>query len=307
MSLNTPKQTRLIVTLLVVIAGILMTMAVPLIVDSTLNPIITNQVARIEKFDAQGTPEGKTNAAVIRIVPWSIGLLFPMWAVFSFIAGLALLVLALPFYQGEAWTRGAVLFCLAFPSAGGAFMLIPWLNFMGTGAGFPPALSIMAIGLIPYFTVILAEKSDWLTKLANAAVFLMIGVSAAENFSNGHASFRIYFGHPQRPLFAPGINVLWLSFIALWITCFMMLIAIYHLGQRKQSGVYLAIIAGLATAGASLATHFIRATTLDYLYGTLIGLSVVVMLLVPQIRQRVLAPPEPHAAQPQAVLQPKPA
>lgn len=306
MSPSTPKQTRLIVTLLVVIAGILMTTAVPLIVDSTLNPIITNQVARIEKFDAQGTPEGKTNAAVIRIVPWSIGLLFPMWAVFSFIAGLALLVLALPFYHGEAWTRGAVLFCLAFPSAGGAFMLIPWLNFMGTGAGFPPALAIMAIGLIPYFTVILAEKSDWLTKLANAAVFLMIGVAAAENFSNGHASFRIYFGHPQRPLFAPGINVLWLSFITLWITSFMMLIAIYHLGQRKLSGVYIAIIAGLATGGASLATHFIRATTLDYLYGTLIGLSVVVLLLVPQVRQRVLVSSEPPAARPQAVLQPKP-
>lgn len=304
MSLETSKQTRLSVTMLVMIAGILMTTVVPVIVDSTLNPIVSNQLARIAKFEAQGTPEGALNAAVIRIVPWSIGLLFPMWAVFSFIGGLALLVLARPFYKGEAWTRGAVLFCLAMPSAGGAFMLIPWLNFMGTGAGFPPAVLIMTIGLIPYFTVILAEKSDWLTKLANAAVFLMIGVAAAENFSNGHAAFRIYIGHPQRPIFAPGINVLWLSFLTLWITSLLMLVAIYQLGQRKMTGVYVAIIAGLATTGASLATHFIRATTLDYLYGALIGLSVVILLLIPPIKERVLGRPA-QASQPQAVLQVK--
>ncbi|MCI0474945.1 MAG: hypothetical protein L0Y55_01745 [Anaerolineales bacterium] len=292
MSPSTPKQTRLIVTLLVVIAGILMTMLVPLIVDSTINPIVTSQVARIAKFEAQGTPEGKMNAAVIRVIPWSISFLFPLWAVFSFIAGIALFALALPFYKGEAWTRGAVLFCLAFPSAGGAFMLIPWLNFMGTGAGFPPALSIMAIGLIPYFTVILAEKSDWLTKLANAAVFLMLGVAAAENFSNGHATFRVYVGHPQRPLIAPGINSMWFAFITLWITTIMLLIAIFQLGKRQVSGWYIGLIAGLATAVSSIVVHFVRSTTLDYLYGSLIGLAVVVLLLVPQIKQRVLAAPQ---------------
>lgn len=292
MSLDTSKQMRLFVTVLVVIAGILMTTAVPLIVDSTINPILSNQIARIEKFEAQGTPEAKTNAAVIRVIPWSISFLFPLWAVLSFIAGIALFALALPFYQGEAWTRGAVLLCLAFPSAGGAFMLIPWLNFMGTGAGLPPALFIMAIGLIPYFTVILAEKSDWLTKLANAAVFLMLGVAAAENFSNGHATFRVYVGHPQRPLIAPGINSMWFAFITLWITTIMLMIAIFQLGKRQVSGWYIGLIAGLATAVSSIVVHFVRSTTLDYLYGALIGLSVVVLLLVPQIKQRVLAPPK---------------
>ena len=31
-------------------------------------------------------------------------------------------------------------------------------------------------------------------------VFLMLGVTAAENFANGHAAFRILYGHPARPL-----------------------------------------------------------------------------------------------------------
>ena len=125
MSPNTSKQVRLIVVLLVVIAGILMTTAVPLIVDYTLNPIVKNQLARIENFEKLGTPEAKTNAAVIRIVPWSIGLLFPLWAVLSFIGGFAIFAVALPLYKGETWARGAALLELALPSAGGAFMLIP--------------------------------------------------------------------------------------------------------------------------------------------------------------------------------------
>lgn len=291
MSLDTSQRVRLIVTVLVVIAGILMITAVPLLVDSSLNPVIKGQVARIDKFLTQGTPEGNMNAAVLRVVPWSVGFLFPLWAVLSFIAGLALLVVAMPFYKGETWTRGAVLVALAIPSAGGAFMLIPWLNFVGTDAGFPPALHIMAIGLVPYFTVILAEKSSWQAKVANGLVFLMLGVAAAENFANGHASFRIYIGHPQRPLFAPGINVLWFSFITLWITCFMLLIAIYQLGGRKMSGWYMGMIAALGTIGASLATHFIRSTTLDYLYGALFGLSLVVLLVIPAVKKRLLEQP----------------
>ena len=40
MSLNTSKQVQLFVVVLVAIAGILMTTAVPLIVDYTLNPIV---------------------------------------------------------------------------------------------------------------------------------------------------------------------------------------------------------------------------------------------------------------------------
>ncbi len=305
MSPNTSKQVRLFVVVLVVIAGILMTTAVPLIVDYTLNPIVKNQLARIENFEKQGTPEAKTNAAVIRVVPWSIGLLFPLWAVLSFIGGFALFAVALPLYKGQVWARGAALLALAMPSAGGAFMLIPWLNFMGTGAGFPPALLIMAIGLIPYFAILLAEKSDWMSKVANGLVFLMLGVAAAENFANGHAAFRIYIGHPQRPVFAPGINVLWLSFLTLWITCLMLLVAIYQLGGRKAGGLYVGIIAGLATAGASLATHFIRSTTLDYLYGTLFGLAIVILLLIPQVRDRVLGEASTQTAQPKATLAPK--
>ena len=54
----------------------------------------------------------------------------------------------------------------------------------------------MTIGLIPYFAILLAEKVDLTQKVVDFLVFLMLGVTAAEDFANGHAAFRILFGHP---------------------------------------------------------------------------------------------------------------
>lgn len=285
---HSPRQVPIAVIALVLLAAVLMITVVPFITNSMLNPIISGQLARIEKFQGLGTPEGNAQAAVIRIVPWTIGFLFPLWAALTFIGGFVLLAVCLPLYRGEVWARGAALTALAMPSVAGAFMLVPWMNFVGSvQGGFPPAVLIMTIGLIPYFSIILSEKSSWMHKLANGLVFLMLGVSAAENFANAHAAFRIYFGHPKRPLFAEGIPVLWLTFPVLWITSFMLIVAIFKLGGRKVSGYYLGLIAGGATFGASLATHYVRHATNDYLYGALMGLSIVVLLVIPAIRKEL--------------------
>lgn len=308
MSTKTSRQVRLIVVGLVLIAAVLMIAVVPFITDSMLNPILKGQLARIEKFQALGTPEGNAQAAVIKIIPWSIGFFFPFWTALTFVAGFTLLAVALPLYRGEAWARGAALWALAMPSIAGAFMLVPWMNFVGSvQGGFPPAVIIMFIGLIPYFAIILAEKSSWAYKAANGLVFLMLGVSAAENFANGHAAFRIYYGHPQRPLFAPEISVLWLSFIVLWITSAMLIVAIYKMGERKPGAWYLAITAGLATFAASLATHYVRHATNDYLYGALMGLSLVVLLVLPVVKKNLFAKPEDVETEQKRVAKAQPA
>ncbi|MBI5650958.1 MAG: hypothetical protein HZC40_11025, partial [Chloroflexi bacterium] len=55
--------------------------------------------------------------------------------------------------------------------------------------------------------------------------------------------------------------------------------------------------------GASGATHFIRATTNDYLYGALFGVTIVVLLLIPQVKERLFHAPV-ASAQTQAALRP---
>ena len=165
----------------------------------------------------------------------------------------------------------------------------------------------MMIGLIPYFALLLLEKSDWMQKIVDFFVFLMLGVSSAEAFANGHAAFRILYGHPKRPLFAEGISMTYIGWLGLWIGAALTITAIYKLGNRKLSGWYFGLIGGLVTLVASGATHYVRHATNDYLYGALMGLSIVVMLLIPVFKKRLIDEPTmEEVPQPQVVLKPKP-
>ncbi len=285
MLLQTPRNTRLAVVSLVVLAAILMIVWVPFIGFDMVNPIVTYQQERIAKFTAEGNPQ----APLLAYTVWLVSFFYPFWSTLSVVAGLVLLVIALPLYRGERWTRGLALLCLAVPSIGGAYMIVPWMNFVGSvEGGFPPAVIMMTIGLIPYFVLLLAEKVDLPQKVVEFLVFLMLGVTAAEDFANGHAAYRILFGHPGRPLFAEGIAITYFGWLALWVGMALCIAAIYLLGQKKMSGWYAGLIGGLVTIVASGATHYVRHATNDYLYGALMGLSIVVMLLIPFFKQRLV-------------------
>lgn len=303
MLLATPRQIRLVVVTLVVIAAILMIAVIPFIGFDMVNPIVKAQQARIEKFTAENNPQ----APLLAYTVWLVSFFFPFWSTMSLIGGIILLVIALPFYRGERWTKGLALLCLAIPSIGGAYMIVPWMNFVGSAqGGFPPAVIIMTVGLIPYFAILLAEKVDATQKVVEFLVFLMLGVTAAENFANGHAAYRILFGHPARPLFVEGIAITYFGWLALWVGMALCIAAIYLLGEKKISGWYAGLIGGLVTLIASSATHYVRHATNDYLYGALMGLSIVVMLFIPVFKKRLLeVSVEETPSQPQPVLKPK--
>jgi hypothetical protein len=303
--LHPSKQVRQIVTAVVVIAALLMILVVPFIAFNMVNPIIGYQEARIEKFFAEGNPQ----APLLVLTTWLVSFFFPFWGTMSVIAGLALLVIALPLYKGEDWARGLSLLCLSIPSMGGAYMIVPWMNFVGTAeGGFPPAVIIMTIGLIPYFAILLADIGDKTQKIVDFFVFLMLGVCSAESFANGHAAFRILYGHPSRPQFGEGIAITYFGWLGLWISAGLTIAAIYLLGNRKSSGWYAAIIGGLIAMVVSGTTHYVRHATIDYLLGSLMGLSIVVMLLIPVFKARLLNKYTVAAQlEQEAKLQPKPA
>ncbi|MCI0519599.1 MAG: hypothetical protein L0Z70_05010 [Chloroflexi bacterium] len=303
MLLSTSRQVRLAVVALVVIAAIVMIAVIPFIGFDMVNPIVKAQQARIEKFTAEGNPQ----APLLAYTVWLVSFFFPFWSTMSLIGGIVLLVIALPMFRGERWTRGLALLCLAMPSIGGAYMIVPWMNFIGSAqGGFPPAVIIMMVGLIPYFALLLAEKVDTMQKIVDSLVFLMLGVTAAENFANGHAAYRILFGHPGRPLFAEGIAITYIGWLALWVGMALCIAAIYLLGEKKMSGWYAGLIGGLVTVAASGATHYVRHATNDYLYGALMGLCIVVMLVIPLFKKRLTEDSPAEAALPaQPAMKPK--
>ena len=154
MSQQTSTQVRKLVIGIVLLAAILMIVYVPFQSFKMVNPILGYQLERIEQFKVEENPSWP----LLTLTTWLVSFFYPFWGTMSVLAGIALLAIAKALYDGKVWARGLSLFCLAIPSMGGAYMIVPWMNFVGSKeGGFPPAVLIMTVGLIPYFAVLLAE------------------------------------------------------------------------------------------------------------------------------------------------------
>jgi len=278
-------QKSKIVIGIVLIAAILMIVFVPFQSFDMVNPILELQLERIEQFKADGNAKWH----LLTLTTWLVSFFYPFWGTMSVLAGIALFVIAKALYDGKVWARGLALLCLAVPSMGGAYMIVPWMNFVGSKeGGFPPAVIIMMIGLIPYFAILFADKGDIKQKVVDFLVFMMLGVTAAESFANGHAAFRILYGHPKRPMFAEGIAMTYFGWIGLWVALGLLVAAIYKLGTRKESGWYLMLIGGAIAMVVGGAVHYVRHVTFDYALNSIMGLSLVVMALIPLFKERLL-------------------
>ena len=285
------EKVRSTVTVVLVIFALLAIFVTPIITKQILPDIIDNQIAKFEKMSASSDPEMVKKAPLIEDTPYLVSFFYPMWMALTMFGGVIFLVIAKPFQQGQNWSKGVSLLAFAMPSMAGAYMLIPWINFVGFGSGFPLPVVIMLIGLIPYFTILLAEQVDGQTKLVYFLTFMALGVAGAHSFTNGHASFRLQWMHPARPLWPEGTWVLWLSTQFMWLGSIFLILSIYYLGIRKLSGWYLAMIGGITITIANTWTHLVRGTTSDYLVGASLGLLVIIFMLVPFFSKRLIDEP----------------
>ncbi len=185
---QTPRNTRLAAITILVIAAILMVVYVPFVAFDMVNPIVELQFERIEQFKATGDPSWP----LLTLTTWLVSFFYPFWATLTLCAGIAAFFILKPLYNGEVWARAVALLCFSVPSVGGAYMTVPWMNFIGTKyGGFPPAVIIMMICLIPFFAILLMDKGDIKQKMVDFMTFMALGVAATYSFSNGHAAFRV--------------------------------------------------------------------------------------------------------------------
>jgi hypothetical protein len=296
MSSETPQKTRLVITIVIVVAALITIFVEPLLVKQILPPIIQGQQARYEKMSASDSPEDQAKAQLIKDTPYLVSFFYPFWMALGVFGSIVVLVIARQYYEGAQWARGVALLCLSMPSMGGAYMLVPAINFTGFGSYVIYAMIIALLGLIPYFTIILGEKDTVKNKVWAAVVFLILGVQGAHSFANGHAAFRIQWMHPARPVWAPGTWVLWLGTQVMWLGTICIILAIFYLGVRKKTGWYLATIGGATTMFANFWVHLVRGTTSDYILGGLFGLIILILMLVPSIGNQLFDEPETSAA-----------
>lgn len=286
---ETPKKTRLVITIVMVVVALITIFAEPLLVKQILPPIIEGQQARFEKMSASDVPEDRAKAAIIEETPYLVSFFYPFWMGLGVFSAIVVLVIAREYYDGKQWARGVALLCFSMPAMGGAYMLVPAINFTGFGTYVIYAMIISLLGLIPYFTILLAEKVNG--KIWGAVVFLFLGIQGAHSFANGHAAMRIQWMHPARPVWAPGTWVLWLGTQVMWLGTICIILAIFYLGIRKKAGWYLATIGGATTMLANYWVHLVRGTTSDYILGGSFGLVIVILMLVPAISKSLYDEP----------------
>lgn len=286
-------KVRLTATIVLVIFAFVTIIATPLIVKMILPEVIDGQLVKYEKMSNSADPEMLKKAPLIIDTPYLVSFFYPLWMALAMFGGVVSLVIAKPFNRGEVWSKGVALLATSMSAIAGAYMLIPWINFVGFDKGLPYPIFIALFGLIPYFWILLAEKVDGMTKLAYFLVFMALGIAAAHSFTNGHASFRLQWMLPQRPLWPPTTWVLWLSTQFMWLGTVALLFSIFYTGIRKKAGFYLGLIGGITVTIANFWTHLVRGTTSDYIVGGSLGLAVVVFLMIPAFKKRLFDEAEP--------------
>jgi len=275
---DTSKSNHLVMVILLVGAGIFMITVAPFLVQSTLDPMLQGLMKKVAEDPRYAS--GPTLMAIF----------YPLWRALILVAGVTCLVIAYPVWKGEEWTWPVALTCLAIPAIGGMYMMLPFVSFVKDA--MPPSMIITLVGLVGYWGVLLLRKSTWVQKAVNFLVFTLLGVIATESFVLGFGAMRQLMARPGKPLFMDAkITVLTIGGPVNWIGAVLVFAAIPLLAARKPAGWWLGLIAGISIAIAGVPTHLIRQATADYLIGAILGVALVVTLLVPAIRQRLIGPP----------------
>ncbi len=256
------------------LVGLFLIAGAPWIVQTSLERVLT---ALIEKV--QSSPQYASGIPLF-------SLFYPLWRAIGFVAGVTLLGMVVPILIGKAWTFPVALAALSVPSISGMFMFLPYVSFV---KGFPLPMTISWVGLIGFWGFLLLRPTDRKQKAVDLLTFTFIGMLATHCFTLGIGSQRMLITRMAAPLF-DGLEWWILTLVGEvdWIATTLLMISIPLLAMRKESGWWLALIAALSALLVDLPTQLVRMKTLDYLYGSLLAAGLLVFLLLPAFRGRLV-------------------
>ncbi|NPA26752.1 MAG: hypothetical protein GXO36_04045 [Chloroflexi bacterium] len=294
MSGKTTQTQRLILAVVAFLMGLFLMLVAPFRTLDNLNPCLK---ALIEVWQV-AEPDGVWDTPVPILT-----VTFHVWMALFVFAGAILVVIAKDIYKGKPWARPLALMLLALPAVGGLSFVIPWMVLVvrqpGGGknpnAGTAPGMIIMVLGLIAYFLMLLLEKADWKTKLAQVVLFGWLGVTAGMVYMNAQHGVRYFLHNPSAPYFDPKYShpELFLGGYVLYASTALFIFAIGLLAARHISGWYVGVIASVMTTIIMLLVFIDRQQAgapgaVEWLRGALISLFLFVLLLIPAIWKRIL-------------------
>ena len=272
---DTPQKNRTIMSVLAILIGLLMVGAIPFIVQTALERVLTDLTIHIEA----GNPAFSSGLKLF-------DLFYPVWRAIIFVAGIALIVISQAIRKGEEWTYPVGMALLALPAIGGMFMFLPYISWV---EGFPIPLIISAIGLTGYWSFIFLRKAETIEKWTLFGALTFIGMLCTHAFTIGIGAQRTMMTRPGHPMYQ---DFTWWLFNwageVNWVAVILLFMSIPLLAVGKRKGWWLAVIGTTAILAIDAFTQIFRTKTLDYLYGSLLALGVLLFTVLPYFKKHLL-------------------
>lgn len=261
--------------------GLLMVSVTPFIVQISLERVLVGLIEHVEA----GNPAFASGIPLF-------DLFYPVWRAFIFVAGVALILISQEIKKGTSWTFPLSLSLFALPAIGGMFMFLPYVSWVD---GFPLPMIISFIGLAGFWSFLLLVEGEKVEKWARFGALTFIGMLTTHAFTIGVGAQRTMATRPGYPLYEDFTWWLfnWVGEVN-WVAAVPLFLSIPLLAVGRRRGWWLAVIATVAILVIDVFTQFFRTKTLDYLYGALLSLGVLVFTVVPYFKQRLLHETEPE-------------
>ena len=271
----TPQKNRTVMAVIAVVIGLLMVTVIPFIVQTSLERVLVHLMAHI----AAGNPAFTSGLTLFDFF-------YPVWRAVIFVAGVTLLVIATQIKKGEEWTYPLSMALFALPAIGGMFMFLPYISFV---SGFPLPMVISFIGLTGYWAFIFLRKAETMVKWTRFGALTFIGMLSTHAFTIGIGAQRTMWTRPGHPLYPDFTWWLfnWVGEVN-WVAVILLFLSIPLLAVGRRKGWWLAVIGTISILMINIPTQFFRTKTLDYLYGALLGIGVMVFLMVPYFKKHLL-------------------
>ncbi|MCC7130275.1 MAG: hypothetical protein B6D39_12075 [Anaerolineae bacterium UTCFX2] len=271
----TSERNRTIMSVIAIVVGLLMITVIPFLVQTSLERVLKG----LSDHVAAGNPAFKSGIPLF-------DLFYPIWRALIFVAGIALIVISQEIKKGSEWTYPLSMLLFAAPAMGGMFMFLPYVSWVD---GFPVPMLITLIGLVGYFSFIFLREASLQQKLVRLAALTFIGMMATHAFTIGIGAQRTMMTRPGYP-FYPDFSWWLFNWVGEvnWVAFPLLVASIPFLAVSRRKGWWLAVIAAIAILAIDAPTQFIRTKTLDYLYGSLLALGVLVFTVVPYFKNILL-------------------
>ena len=272
---ETSQKNRTIMSVIAIVIGLLMAYLIPFLTQTSLERVLFHLTAHIEA----GNPAFTSGLDLFDFF-------YPVWRAVIFVAGAALIVISQEIKKGTEWAYPVAVTLFAFPSVGGFFMFLPYVSWV---PGFPLPMVISFIGLVGYVSFILLQKAETLTKWTRLGVLFFLGMLTTHAFTIGVGAQRTMWTRPGHPFYK---DFTWWLFdwagTVNWVAVLLLFAAIPLLAVGKRKGWWLAVTGSIAILMINVPTQFIRTKTLDYFYGALLAIGVLVFTLVPYFKKALL-------------------